>query len=245
MLAAPGDRALYSVDASNYRHVPAVVVRPRSVDGVVAAVGVAVAHGVPITNRGAGTSIAGNSAGAGLVIDFSRYLDRVISVDPVDRVAVVQPGVVLDRLNDAARPHGLVEPQLEGDVLLVVRGDPRVEHVQRVEYDRRAETRAPPLGHQRVGVERPVAADIEARHQHHEEGEHDPHHGGRPNPDVLGEDRLAEQVFEHPPGEQADRDAPGEPHRRLGLQQPSQKLHERSSSKGGPGFGRLVGYAHR
>ncbi|WP_461119015.1 FAD-binding and (Fe-S)-binding domain-containing protein [Saccharothrix stipae] len=108
VLADPAHRALYSVDASNYRHVPEVVVRPRSVDAVVAAVGVAVEHGVPITNRGAGTSIAGNSAGAGLVVDFSRYLDRVISVDPVERLAVVQPGVVLDRLNDAARPHGLV-----------------------------------------------------------------------------------------------------------------------------------------
>ncbi|MDR6594970.1 FAD-binding and (Fe-S)-binding domain-containing protein [Saccharothrix longispora] len=101
-------RAVYSVDASNYRHVPLVVVRPRSVDGVLAAVAVAVEHGVPITNRGAGTSVAGNSAGAGMVLDFSRYLDRVISVDPDEKVAVVQPGVVLDRLNDAARPHGLV-----------------------------------------------------------------------------------------------------------------------------------------
>nr|WP_238598679.1 FAD-binding and (Fe-S)-binding domain-containing protein [Saccharothrix sp. ALI-22-I] len=108
VLADPADRALYSVDASNYRHVPSVVVRPRSVEGVVAAVGVAVEHNVPITNRGAGTSIAGNSAGAGLVIDFSRYLDQVVSVDPVERIAVVQPGLVLDRLNDAVRPHGLV-----------------------------------------------------------------------------------------------------------------------------------------
>ncbi|MEU4746159.1 FAD-binding protein, partial [Actinosynnema sp. NPDC023658] len=66
VLADPGDRALYSADASNYRHVPAVVVRPRSVDAVVAAVGVAVEHGVPITNRGAGTSVAGNSTGAGV-----------------------------------------------------------------------------------------------------------------------------------------------------------------------------------
>jgi FAD/FMN-containing dehydrogenase/Fe-S oxidoreductase len=108
VLAEPADRALYSVDASNYRHVPSVVVRPRTVDAVVAAVGVAAEHGVPITNRGAGTSIAGNSAGAGMVIDFSRYLDQVISVDPVERLAVVRPGVVLDRLNDAARPHGLI-----------------------------------------------------------------------------------------------------------------------------------------
>ncbi|CAL9528607.1 putative protein [Actinosynnema sp. ALI-1.44] len=108
VLADPATRALYSVDASNYRHVPRVVVRPRTVDAVVAAVGVAAEFGVPITNRGAGTSVAGNSAGSGLVIDFSRYLDRVISIDPDARVAVVQPGVVLDRLNAAARPFGLV-----------------------------------------------------------------------------------------------------------------------------------------
>ncbi|GAA1290480.1 FAD-binding and (Fe-S)-binding domain-containing protein [Saccharothrix xinjiangensis] len=108
VLADAASRALYSTDASNYRHVPLVVVRPRSVDAVVAAVGVAAEHGVPVTNRGAGTSVAGNAAGEGVVLDFSRHLDRVISVDPVERLAVVQPGVVLDRLNDAARPHGLV-----------------------------------------------------------------------------------------------------------------------------------------
>ncbi|NUT97884.1 MAG: FAD-binding oxidoreductase, partial [Saccharothrix sp.] len=108
VLADPAGRALYSVDASNYRHVPRVVVRPRSVDAVVAAVGVAAAFDVPITNRGAGTSVAGNSAGPGLVIDFARYLDRVISIDPDARVAVVQPGVVLDRLNAVVREFGLV-----------------------------------------------------------------------------------------------------------------------------------------
>nr|WP_309110754.1 FAD-binding protein [Saccharothrix sp.] len=108
VLADPASRALYSVDASNYRHVPRVVVRPRSVDDAIAAVAVAAEFDVPITNRGAGTSVAGNSAGSGLVVDFSRYLDRVISIDPETRTAVVQPGVVLDRLNDAARPHGLV-----------------------------------------------------------------------------------------------------------------------------------------
>ncbi|WP_189227664.1 FAD-binding and (Fe-S)-binding domain-containing protein [Saccharothrix coeruleofusca] len=101
-------RALYATDASNYRHVPLAVVRPRSVDALVAAVGVAVEHGVPVTHRGAGTSVAGNAAGSGVVIDSSRHLHRVVSVDPDARLAVVQPGVVLDRLNDAARPHGLL-----------------------------------------------------------------------------------------------------------------------------------------
>ncbi|MCP2097104.1 MULTISPECIES: FAD-binding and (Fe-S)-binding domain-containing protein [Actinosynnema] len=108
VLADAASRALYSTDASNYRHVPTAVVRPRSLDAVVAAVGVAAELGVPVTSRGAGTSIAGNSAGDGLVLDFSRHLDRVLDVDPARGLAVVQPGVVLDRLNDAARPHGLL-----------------------------------------------------------------------------------------------------------------------------------------
>ena len=63
VLADSGTRAMYAADASNYRHVPLVVVRPRSVDAVVAAVGVAAELGVPITGRGAGTSIAGNACG--------------------------------------------------------------------------------------------------------------------------------------------------------------------------------------
>ncbi|HEX6340354.1 FAD-binding and (Fe-S)-binding domain-containing protein [Umezawaea sp.] len=108
VLTDSSSRALYSTDASNFRHVPAVVVRPRTVDDVLAAVALAVEHGVPITNRGAGTSIAGNAAGSGLVLDFARYLDRIVEVDPDRRLAVVQPGAVLDRLNAAAAPHGLL-----------------------------------------------------------------------------------------------------------------------------------------
>ncbi|WP_425567941.1 FAD-binding and (Fe-S)-binding domain-containing protein [Saccharothrix violaceirubra] len=108
VLVDAASRAVYASDASNYRHVPTAVVRPRTTDAAVAAVGVAAAYGVPITNRGAGTGIAGNATGTGLVVDFSRYLDRVVSIDPESRLAVVQPGVVLDRLNDAARAHGLL-----------------------------------------------------------------------------------------------------------------------------------------
>ena len=107
VLADPGTRAMYAADASNYRHVPLVVVQPRTVDAVVAAVGVAAELGVPITNRGAGTSIAGNACGEGLVLDFSRHLDAVLDVDPVARTAVVQPGVVPDVLNAIAGKHGL------------------------------------------------------------------------------------------------------------------------------------------
>lgn len=103
----PASRALYSTDASVYQIPPRGVVVPRSADDVVAAVGVAARHGVPITARGGGTSQAGQSIGAGLVIDTSKYLNRVLHVDPDRRLARVQPGVVLDELNATLRPHDL------------------------------------------------------------------------------------------------------------------------------------------
>ncbi|MEV6120867.1 FAD-binding and (Fe-S)-binding domain-containing protein [Streptomyces sp. NPDC052077] len=100
-------RALYSTDASNYRVVPEVVVTPRSRDDVVSAVAVARAHHVPVTARGGGTSCAGNAVGTGLVIDFSRHMNRILSVDPDSSTAVVEPGVLLDTLQEASRPFGL------------------------------------------------------------------------------------------------------------------------------------------
>ena len=100
-------RALYSSDASIYRVVPQVVVRPRSTDEIHAVLEVARASGVPVTMRGAGTSIAGNAVGPGIVVDTSRYLNRVLSVDPDARTATVQPGVVHAVLQRAAAPHGL------------------------------------------------------------------------------------------------------------------------------------------
>lgn len=72
----PGTRALHSTDASNYRQVPIGVALPRTDDDVAAAVAIARRHGVPVTGRGAGTSIAGNAVGPGLVLDFSRHLNR-------------------------------------------------------------------------------------------------------------------------------------------------------------------------
>jgi FAD/FMN-containing dehydrogenase/Fe-S oxidoreductase len=102
-----GTRALYSMDASNHRRVPQAVVLPRDVDDVVAAVGVARELGVPIVPRGGGTSIGGQATGLGLVLDFSRYMDAIESIDPERRLARVQPGVVLDDLRAAAAPHGL------------------------------------------------------------------------------------------------------------------------------------------
>lgn len=100
-------KALYSSDAANYRVVPSVVVLPRSRDDVLVTVAAAHERGIPVTVRGAGTSMAGNAIGPGLVIDFSRYLNRIISVDPAARTAVVEPGVVLADLEAACAPHGL------------------------------------------------------------------------------------------------------------------------------------------
>ncbi|MDT4903171.1 MAG: hypothetical protein QOH52_1187, partial [Pseudonocardiales bacterium] len=100
-------RAEYSSDASNYRVVPSVVAFPRDVDEVEAAVSVAAAHGVPLTSRGGGTSIAGNAVGPGIVLDFSRHLNRVLDVDPATRTAIVEPGAILDSISAAAAPHGL------------------------------------------------------------------------------------------------------------------------------------------
>jgi FAD/FMN-containing dehydrogenase/Fe-S oxidoreductase len=100
-------RAEYSADASLYRVVPAAVVYPRSPEDVVATLSVCRALGVPLTARGAGTSIAGNAVGPGVVLDFSRHLNRIEAIDPEARTAVVQPGVVLDDLQRAVRPHHL------------------------------------------------------------------------------------------------------------------------------------------
>jgi FAD/FMN-containing dehydrogenase/Fe-S oxidoreductase len=100
-------RAEYSSDASNYRVVPSVVAFPRHVEEAAAALRVATRLGVPVTCRGAGTSIAGNSVGPGIVLDFSRHLNRVLSVDAETRTAVVEPGAVLDDITAAAAGHGL------------------------------------------------------------------------------------------------------------------------------------------
>ena len=100
-------RALYSSDASLYRVVPEAVARPRHVDELDAIVTVARETGVPLTMRGAGTSIAGNAVGSGIVVDTSRHLHRIVSLDPEQRTAVVEPGVVHASLQAAAASHGL------------------------------------------------------------------------------------------------------------------------------------------
>ena len=100
-------RALYSTDASVYQIEPLGVVIPRSPEAVIRAVEIAARHGVPITPRGGGTSQAGQSIGAGLVLDTSKHLNRILEINPDERWARVEPGVVLDELNAALRPHQL------------------------------------------------------------------------------------------------------------------------------------------
>lgn len=100
-------RALVTMDASNYRRVPLGVVAPRDADDVAATLAVCRERGVPVVARGGGTSIAGQATGTGVVLDFTRHMNRLVALDPDARTAVVQPGLVLDRLQEAAAPHGL------------------------------------------------------------------------------------------------------------------------------------------
>jgi len=100
-------RAEFAYDASLYRVVPLGVAYPRSVAEIVALVNSCREHGVAVTPRGGGTSMAGNAVGAGLVIDLSRYMNAVLSVNPEARLAVVQAGVVLDDLQRLLKPCGL------------------------------------------------------------------------------------------------------------------------------------------
>ena len=100
-------RAEYSSDASNYRVVPQVVAFPRDTDDILAVAGVSRRTGTPLTTRGAGTSIAGNAVGAGIILDTSRHLGKILDLDPEARTARVEPGVILASLQAAAAAHGL------------------------------------------------------------------------------------------------------------------------------------------
>ncbi|MFI6078184.1 FAD-binding and (Fe-S)-binding domain-containing protein [Actinoplanes sp. NPDC051343] len=107
VLVDDANRSAYASDASLYRVVPRAIVRPRADDEVAATLAVCRDLGVPITARGAGTSIAGNAIGPGVVIDFSRHMNRVLSIDASSKSARVQAGTVQASLQAAARPHGL------------------------------------------------------------------------------------------------------------------------------------------
>src|SRR5438093_3178203 len=100
-------RRLYSTDASIYQIEPLGVVLPKTADDLHAAVQIATEMQVPVTPRGGGTSLSGQAIGPGLVIDCSKYLNRVLALDVAARTARVQPGLVLDQLNRALAPDGL------------------------------------------------------------------------------------------------------------------------------------------
>ncbi len=102
-----GSRALYATDGSNYRQVPIGVVVPRDVDDVVATMEACRRYDAPVLGRGAGTSLAGQACNVAVVLDFSKYMHSIDDVDPAARRARVQPGVVLDRLREAAEEHHL------------------------------------------------------------------------------------------------------------------------------------------
>ncbi|MER7481589.1 FAD-binding and (Fe-S)-binding domain-containing protein [Streptomyces sp. NPDC126510] len=103
----PGATGPYAYDASNYRVPPRAVVFPRTADDVVAVVRACREAGVPVTARGGGTSMAGNAVGPGVVLDFSRHMNRILDIDVEARTARVEAGVVLDALRSATALHGL------------------------------------------------------------------------------------------------------------------------------------------
>jgi FAD/FMN-containing dehydrogenase len=100
-------RAVYATDSSNYRQVPLGVVFPRDAADVSAAVAVCAEAGAPVLGRGAGTGLAGQTVNVGVVLDFSRHMNAILSIDPDRGIARVQPGVVLDDLRAACEPFGL------------------------------------------------------------------------------------------------------------------------------------------
>jgi len=104
---AESDRGMYASDASNYRMVPLGVILPKNIRDVEAAVAACRESGVPVHARGGGTGIPGQTVNNGVLIDFSKYMNRVLQLDPIKRSARVQPGTVLDTLRDAAEEFHL------------------------------------------------------------------------------------------------------------------------------------------
>jgi FAD/FMN-containing dehydrogenase/Fe-S oxidoreductase len=102
-----GSRALYATDASNYRQVPIGLVVPRDADDVIATVAACRKFSAPVLARGAGTSLAGQCCNVAVVLDFTKYMNQILEIDPVSSFARVEPGVVLDSLRDRAERHHL------------------------------------------------------------------------------------------------------------------------------------------
>ena len=102
-----GSRALYATDGSSYRQVPLGVVIPCDVNDVIATIAIAREFGAPILCRGGGTSLAGQCCNVAVVLDFSKYMAGILAIDPAQRTARVQPGVILDHLRNAAEKFHL------------------------------------------------------------------------------------------------------------------------------------------
>jgi FAD/FMN-containing dehydrogenase/Fe-S oxidoreductase len=102
-----GSRALYATDASNYRQVPIGVVLPRDADDVIATVALARKHGAPILARGGGTSLAGQCCNVAVVMDFSKYMHDIRELNVAEKFAIIEPGIILDDLRNAAEKHTL------------------------------------------------------------------------------------------------------------------------------------------
>ena len=100
-------RAAYSSDASIFRRIPKAVIEPQSVEDIRDGIAIAQERGWSIISRGGGTSVAGNAIGTGLIIDTSRYFNRILDIDVENRTATVEPGVVCDALRTAVAEHGL------------------------------------------------------------------------------------------------------------------------------------------
>jgi len=103
----PISRALYATDASVYRIQPAGVVLPRSREDLIRTVRLCAQHRCPLTMRGGGTSQAGQAIGPGVIVDTSKYFNRLLELNAAERWARVEPGIVLDELNAELKPHGL------------------------------------------------------------------------------------------------------------------------------------------
>ena len=102
-----GSRALYASDGSNYRQIPIGLVIPRDDQDVIAGVAACRKFEAPVLARGAGTSLAGQSCNVAVVLDFTKYMNRILEIDPEGKFARVQPGVVLDTLRNRAEAHRL------------------------------------------------------------------------------------------------------------------------------------------
>ncbi len=98
-----GSRALYATDGSNYRYFPIGVVIPRTTEGAVKAINICHDFNVPVLTRGGGTALAGQGCNEAVLIDFSKYVNKVLEIDPKNRIARVQPGTILDHLRDPAQ----------------------------------------------------------------------------------------------------------------------------------------------